>query len=311
MFKNIILLSGLLILPLLVIHGYDLRYPREILAIGLAIILTVYHLSAYKLEFPDNRWIFYFILWAFFATLFIPKIQGLTLSGGASLDGLWNFKPLFYLTIYALMFFVISDLVITGQNIRQICYVICVSSTIMSIIVIGQFFGIENFLKNPSAHDLTSVTQYRLGGLLGHPTLVSAYLVICLPLILYIKQWIPAVLATMAILATRSDFAIGTLIFSSIFFWCYGKSFRVVLSSIICFLSISLIFILKIPVQDSGRFAIWGMILKDMTTPFLIPDGLTYFFTGFGIGSFSYLFPSIHSNLWLQAHNEYLQVFYS
>lgn len=314
MIKNLILI-GLFVLPLFVMHGYSFRYPREILALGLALAIAMYGIyeGLIQCEF-DNVWILAFIGWVFISLLFIPQIKGLEF-GSQNVNGLWNIKSLFYISIYAITFFVISNLNISDDFIMKSCYAILIPSVITAIIVIGQYFGIENFFRNPigateQEQHLVAVTNYKLGGLMGQPTLCSAYLAMTLPIALYLRKHFVSAIIILSIILIKSDVATIAMISSFAFLLCFSNWKRLGVLAIGVFLIVIVGLCFKYQIQDSGRFGVWLQIWKDMTTPFLVPNGLTYFFTGFGIGSFPYFFPFIHSGGWEQAHNEYLQLFY-
>lgn len=314
MIKNLILI-GLFVLPLFVLHGYSFRYPREVLALGLALAIAMYGIYEGLVQCKaDKAWIMIFIGWVFISLLFVPHIKGLEF-GSENVDGLWNFKALFYISIFALAFFVISNLNLSQDFITKCCYAILIPAVITAVIVIGQFFGIENFFRNPTGateqeQHLVAVTNYKLGGLMGQPTLSSAYLSMVLPIAFYLRKHALSSLIILAIILTKSDVATIAMISSVAFLLCFSNWKKIGILAFLTFLIVIAGIFLKYQIHDSGRFDIWLQILKDMTTPFLIPNGLTYFFTGFGIGSFPYFFSSLHSSHWQQAHNEYIQVFY-
>jgi hypothetical protein len=70
-------------------------------------------------------------------------------------------------------------------------------------------------------------------------------------------------------------------------------------------------------VGDSGRFKVWSVIIKDVKNPMNANgQAIKRSLTGFGLGSFRYLFHNQHKDLtpgepFFEAHNEYLEVLYN
>jgi len=103
-----------------------------------------------------------------------------------------------------------------------------------------------------------------------------------------------------------------------------SKKLMITMSSlfIILFLTLSIGFFTSNKIHNfigggtgSTRFPVWSQIIKDVKNP-VEGGSKQYSFTGYGLGSFRYLFHSQHpisevGDNFLEAHNDYLELFYN
>lgn len=296
-----LLYIGLIVLPFLVVKGYDTRYPKELLSIGISLVIALSVLYQGRMKPFRNYWALGFVAWCYVATVFAPKINGLYLSGGGNMDGLWNFKPLFMMSVYLLALIAISSQVYSAKTLNIIFKIIANCGFFMACYVILQFFGIDPVFSVKEAPEIkVAVTSPSLVGTLGQPTIAGAFLVLTVPFILLLRKYLYLAVICAALLAIKSDLSIVALFASVIFYFFNGKSWHLAIAGMI--LGILGFILLKVGIfSDSGRFFMWQSIFDDVKR---------VFFTGFGVGAFSYLFSVIHNHpsSWLQAHNEYLEV---
>lgn len=152
--------------------------------------------------------------------------------------------------------------------------------------------------------EITATPGYKFIGTLGHPTIVAAYILMCLPAAFYLRKRLLSVVMILAIFVTQSDMAIFAFFMTMIFnLLCWNKKilflvFAMVALAVWAALENSMI-------HDSGRFAMWAQAYGDMKA------NPATFLWGFGLGSFAYIFPIAHDApgaAWFQMHNEYLEV---
>jgi len=188
----------------------------------------------------------------------------------------------------------------------------------MSVYAIGQWFGYDQFfavkLDNPAA---VHTTNYLVGGSMGHPTILAAFIVMIIPLAIYIKKYWMAAIMLVAVILTKSDIALGSLFASGIFYIGLRNKKTAIITAVSSAIIVALAVTayintpLKKYVSDSGRFAMWADVIADVNNPMHSTLTDTYPWTGFGIGSFKYIYPVKNANIWYQAHNEYLEILYN
>jgi O-antigen ligase len=155
-----------------------------------------------------------------------------------------------------------------------------------------------------------------------HVTLAAAFLVIPIPFMIQTRRWLQLAVTFAALILCQSDTAyvgiIGALIFYGLF---RNKLWRWITISLV---SLGLFILLltpsdKLQVNDNGRFPIWKQVWSDVChSP--LEKSKPYFLTGYGLGSYRYLFTSLHTTqvegnvkriLFNKAHNEYVEWFYN
>jgi hypothetical protein len=297
---------GLAVTPFLTIQGYDSRYPKEVFALGIALLIALYGFSRGLKPF-QNKWILLFIFWVGISSIFLPKFEGLNLYGGGNVDGLWSFKSMFYLLTYVLMAWVISSVRFSDNVIWIMVKIMAFSGCLMAVYAILQALGIDPLFHVRDLRKLTGQglpPSANITGTLGQPTILAAFLVMCLPMALCVgKTWIFLTILT-AIIISKSSMAFVALIGAYIYFVFPYRSKRQTFAFTI-FVLFGWLAVNNGWVSDSGRFLMWEQVLQDMRA-----NPITLL-TGFGFGSFGYIFSALmHPTgiFWLQMHNEYLEV---
>lgn len=299
-----LLYIALAVTPFITIQGMDSRYPKEVFALGVALLIFLYMVSRETLKKFDNKWVLLFIGWSILSAFFAPKWLGLNLYNGGNVDGLWNYKALLQIVIYFLALWAISSANFSHKTLDIMINIIAHSGVIMVFYVFLQAIGIDPLYKVSLLEATTYTPSYKLTGTLGHPTIVSAFILMCIPMAIYLRKYWMVALMVIALLMTKSVVAIVALVGSIIYFVLCKNLFKLTVVNIVIFVIIILGLYYEI-LGNSGRFAVWTMAFNDMKS-----NPIT-FLTGFGIGSFSYIFtPLMHSSYtyWAQLHNEYFEI---
>lgn len=194
--------------------------------------------------------------------------------------------------------------------------IICWCGLVMSIYGTAQFFGIDQFFTLSDNPLTKNVTAYQVTGSMGHPNRFGSFILLCIPSAFYLKKYWMAALMVAGIAISQSMSAYIALAVGGVLWGSYKYKFVLILvgiglTGILIFLSLNTGFKEKIfnSGWDNGRFGVWGAAIADVTTPFG-DDGITYFWSGFGPGSFEYIFPGKNNSPFLEAKNEWLEIFY-
>lgn len=322
MFKWLIGLS-LILVPFITVHGQDIRELKS--ALAFAAMLTIGLLAAHKgyLKKFGNKFVLMLIGYVWLSTMLAPS-SGLFLMG-MPLMQFWAWKPFCYLLAYFLGIWAIASYPFELKDIRFILNIMVWCGTVMSIFVIIQFFNLDQFFgPNPFSkiHE-----QGNLAGTIGHPTFVSSYLAMIIPLAIYLRKYWQTVVIAIVVLIVQSQVAIGAMVLSLLFLLAVRGKKQLYASIAILVLLIGLGFGISHfhprYISDSGRFFEWGRIVRDVNTPIranVEDSGVKagkYPITGRGLGSFYYTYHLMHKandgspSGFYQAHNEYLEWLYN
>ncbi len=238
-------------------------------------------------------------------------------------SGLYNFKPMFEVMVFFLMFMGLSSMEIKEGAIERLFRTIAWIAVIYSGYILLQRVGLDQIYR------LTGNPQHmsrcpEAGGFIGQPVFAAAFLAMCMPFVIKTRRYWMVALVTAAIFATGNRTAIIACAISSLLIWKktriqypFGYGLAFVVAGIFVFAMLAAIvahFIypnLNLVIADCGRLEVWKGLLLDFLSPRFPGIEKTYIFTGFGIGSFSVLFPFYHHSGFLQAHNEYLEILYT
>lgn len=302
---------GLVIVPFFLPRGYDCREPKMALAIGIALSLGLWGLYKGILKPIKNIWACLFIGFLPLSVLMAPGTLQLKLFG-ADLTLFWVWKPLYIIMVFFLMFLTVSSYEFKAKEIKVILTIMSWVGFLMSFYMILQFFYIDQFVRNLYGSNFNLMG--RVGGTIGQPTLVSAFVAMVIPIAIYLKKYIFAIIMFIAVCLTRSQVSIGAMVFSLMFLYgMTGKKQFISMISLSIILGSLLIadYVIRKEsgiVSLSGRAKGWEQTYKDITEPFVKGDEAGHGITGYGIGSFHYLHRLKHHSNFAQAHNEYLEL---
>ena len=221
----------------------------------------------------------------------------------------WSWKYLFGLMAFALMLGTISNY----NKPIKVLHIMAWVGLIMSVYVVFQQFGIEQFFNLRQG---VTDTQPQIGGTMGHPTVVSSFIAPLVIIGFIIKQWFKSLIMAIAVFISLSQVAIGSMVCGIIFYLLSIKKYFWIVFIILSLLAIVFSFYyadnpvkVRSFIQDNARFSRWAMIYDDVMSR--SKDGTRYSITGFGPGSFEFMFHTQHNNGYRQAHNEFMEVLYN
>ncbi|MBU2051422.1 MAG: O-antigen ligase family protein [Gammaproteobacteria bacterium] len=316
---KILLVIGLALIPFAMWPGLDSREPKLAMALVFALALSLTGLYQGVLKPVRNKWLL-FLMGFFLINIWLcPK--PIIPYAGTIIGAFWVWEPFCYALIFFLMYVTLSSLIYNAKEKEILFNIMAWVGLIMSIYVFLQFFGIDQFYSITGKHEAMRTPCGFVGGTLGHPTVVSSFIGMIIPIALFLKKYWFASIMILAVLATKSNVAIGAMIASLVFLYALKDQKTAVLVAITSFIFILLAIsaYIYIPqfrpfIGDSGRFGVWQNILKDVNSPIAEGAKQRYPYTGLGIGSFKYIFHVKHSGViipFFQAHNEYLEILFT
>lgn len=301
---------GLFAIPFFIWQGYDSRQPKFFLAFFVSLLLGLYG-ARNGLRSYRNIWILAFLAFIPVSFLLAPQID--VKVAGVSIAS-WTLQAFCYLLVFFLAHWTISSVKV---DIHRILRTIVLAGTIMAVYAIFQWFGFEQFFKGQSGG------TYATCGTFGTPVLLAPYLAMVIPIVLYLRKYIQAVLMIVVVFLCDSQIAYGSMIVSLMFLLgARNKRLRIAMLVIfvILLLVLSVGFFTSSKIHNfvgggtgSTRFPVWSQIVTDVKSP-LPETNKKFALTGFGLGSFPYLFHIRHpvpGNEFLEAHNDYLELFYN
>lgn len=300
-----------MLIPLYCEAGTSCRDEKTMLAIIMASALSLFGLYSGKLKSFKNIWAIMLCGYLLISALCAPKANLLLFS--LPIGALWVWKNIYYAFVMLGMLALISNKILTDFDIKLFLEIMIWMALISAIYVIFQYFGIDQFFVRTQAVNL----EGHMGATFGHPTLVSPFIAMIIPIAIYRRKFIQAIVMAVAIVMTKSQVAIGAAVVGVLFYYSTQGSVKLILSiltaSILSFILIYGYFnsgTIQNFVEDNTRFQNWKQIYSDVVNP-IDKEGIhKYSFTGFGPGTFYFRYHVEHNNNYLQAHNEYLEFLY-
>ncbi len=288
----------------------DSRAPKEFIALAFALSIGLLAVFQGTLKPFRNKYLLIIPLYLVFnlfmaphADLFINKVE---------IGDFYFWKPFSEVLCFTLMIIAVASIDI---DLKDILRVMVVCGTIMSIYVILQKLGFDQFWVVKDHPDWTPLIKgAELGGNLGQKTIVASFIVMIIPLSMYLKKYWMTVVMVIACLLTKGLMVISALVLMTIItiFYFYGELRNI----IIMLLLISGVLILfykpmqeKIIEKMDGRYAVWEKTIHDIHHG-QIKDGINYSITGIGLGRFPFVFPLKNKSEFQQTHNDILEFIY-
>lgn len=302
------------VFPFVKVIAPDSRQPKELIAIWFALSIGLLAIFQGNIKPFKNKWLLILISYLLI-NLFMSPIIDLQING-IEIGDFYFWKPFNQVICFSLMIFAVSSSEIDIDHILK-PMVIC--GTLMSIYVILQKFGFDQFWIGKKEQQFTAVTEHLIGGNLGQPTIVASFLVMLFPLSIYLRKYYYTAIIFIAIILTRSDMAILSVMFITIL--STMKYFKIS-NRLICliFILISVItmffylnnknFVNYVNERSSGRIKVWTDIYTDIRDGAIIDNPSDYSFSGIGLGRFSFIFPKKHETIFKQAHSDPLEFIY-
>lgn len=333
MTKYYIVNIGLAVIPFIVWKGMDMRTPKEILAFGIALALCLLSLYHGSLKRFKNYWLLILVGYFLVCMCMAPNFDQFLLAfkQGKRIDilftrpiaGVWNFKPMLFALTYLIMLISIASYEYKAKWVKTHLEIMAMAGFLMAVYIFFQAAELDQFfsLRNMDPQ-VKHMTKPLLGGFIGQPTICAPFIVMCIPIAIYCRKYIFAVLMTIAVVMTQSKLAIGAIAVGVPLYlivssrkWHRRAGVVIILSFLIfCSFNAAKIvqtdWIKKAEGHSSGRILAWKNIIDDLRSPVNkhnAPNALT----GFGPGAFEYTHSIRHENIWRQAHNEPLEFLYN
>ena len=318
MVERILISIGLiatLVLPVFNIYG---RSARMGISIFMALALCLWGFYSGKIKAIKNRWLLFFLLFLLVSTWQAPKVQAVM--GDMSIQNPWAWKTMFIYLVFFGMFAFISSNPFSKKDKDFILKIMVWCGFIVSLHCLAGFFGHTQWLRVIDSRVKVYLTQPHMGSVLQHPTLVSIFIAMLVPLALYLKKWLMATVMVITVCLTFSHAAIGSMVVSLLCLlgmrnkkWFISVIIILVLSSSFLIIGYNTHPKIKKFANSNGRYEIWKNIVEDLKKPFPKEDERAYSFTGFGPGSFRYLYHIQHKASrddvrTFEAHNAYMQI---
>jgi len=311
---NNLVYLGLAVIPFVLIAGYDSRLPKEQISILLSCVIALFCLFNGLLKPVKNKWLFITFIFILISMTLIPKTSLVAgfftgkeffLTPDINIDGVWNFKPVLYCLIYLLYFISVSSV---EWNVKKTFIIISWVGAVLSCFAIIQYFGFNQFLNIRPYEAIGNLPHKEITATLGQPTILSAFLGLCLPFSLYSKRYDHFILSCVAILMTGSLNGIFAILLS--FLVLLRNKFAVIVIAIVLF-SLAITYVALKPSNFNGRIVTWGQTISDIKGDSDWSKKIKRPLTGYGLGAFPFISSTFHQSAWREVHNEYLQIAFS
>ena len=302
LFPNVTVLAG------------DTRSHKELMAVALALFIGLLALYQGKMKPFRNKWLLFFIGLQMVTINLMPRIP--LVINNTDNSGFWVWKPMFQVLCFLLMGIALSSIEIKKRDIDKLMKIICFVMVIQAGYVILQSMGLDQFFRAKGIGAIGDVEFAERVGVLGHPTLVSPFIAMGIPIALYMRRFLFAVVMTLAVCLTHSQVAIGAMIISLLAYICLVRPKNFLLVFPISLIGgITALKTGLLHINGNGRFEAWKSIIHGiLNTKIEGYEGVDFSLFGHGLGSFPYLSPTVQGRLdigaFASAHNEYLEIFW-
>ena len=322
--QRLLIILGLVIIPFYEIFLKVLPFVKSIApdsrctkeAIALVFALSIGLLAVFQgtLKPFKNKYFLIIPVFLLFNIIMAPHID-MFINNIESGD-FYFWKPFAEVLCFSLMIIAISSIEINFDEILKIM-VIC--GTVMASYMILQSLGFDQFWNVKPESVLAKVRNCAVGGNLGQYTIVASFIVMMVPLAMYLKKYWCALIITTATIITTSAMAILSifLVWIISIFYLYKELRRPMI--ILCIImAIVFPFLLfkneslrdKIILRMDGRYEVWKQTLHDIKYGQIPSIKERFPYTGIGLGRFGYLFQQVHNVWFQQAHNDILEFIY-
>jgi len=317
------LVNPLTILPFISTIDGGTRPPKEFISLIFSLAIFLYALFNGEIKSFKNKWFLIFLFYIPFSIINSPPF--ITLLGQHNIAGSWQWKPFTYILIYTLLIITISNIDFNKIERRRIFSIVTIIGVLISLYIFIQGLDLDQIFKVKSIDLIGLPMNPRLIGTMGNSTLISAFLVICLPFCYYMKKWGRASILICAILLCNSIMSTGAMVVSaSLYSFMLWPKCRPYLGALGMVAMLGLTYFYAsdtaqtkayITSQSNGRVGIWKSILEDIksapinqdiNTPGLSPEQIQYLtaqndriysMTGIGGGSFKIMFSEKHKEI--------------
>lgn len=286
-------------------------------ALLFALALGLWGIYKGKVKKSQNHWISILALFCLVSAFYAP--QPLIVLFDIGVSNFWIWQPLFSILVFYLMFTVISSNDFEQKDLKLFFEIMVWCGFLMGAYAILQYFGVDQFFRNNNNPDNTYNPQWPISGFFGQPTILSPFIAMLIPIALLMRRYGKAIVMIIAVLFTKSTVAITAMCLMLLFIAsCNNK--KIIGFAVTGVIIIGVLFSMAYCtnnklrqgiLNDNGRFVKWKQIVSDISNPAKEINNRTYGITGFGLGTFKFLYHIKHNNCFFQAHNEYLEILYN
>ena len=317
MFETLLHL-GMVATAFMFIPGGDLREIKMIAALIFAMSLISVEFYTRGISKFNNKWFLILLAYIPVSVMLAPN-PAITLIG-IDVSHFWCWEPMLYILIFSLMIMSIASHEFKREDVYRLLRTMVYCGAFTATYMVLQFFMIDQWFE-----PISSFINGRghVAGFIGNPTLTSPFVAMIIPIALYLKRHILALIMIISVFLTDSQMGYGAMIVSLIFYFSMFGAKRFVLCGLtMVVLSASLILVwnnqaTKNFINPNERFFHWKQIAIDIKSPLSEEIKTSYPITGRGLGSFKYVYHVEHPggettpNRFQQAHNDYLEFAYS
>lgn len=319
--KRLLIISGLVIIPFYEIFlkalpfvrsvAPDTRAPKEILALVFALSIGLLAVFQGDIKPFRNKWFICIPVYLLLNLIMAPH-SDMFVNNVESGD-FYFWKPFSEVLCFTFMIIAISSM---EENIEEILKVMVICGSVMAGYVILQNFGLDQFWMAKTEQNFTAVRGEALGGNLGQPTIVSSWIIMMIPLAMYLKKYWMVLLMSIACLLTQGAMVTGALILIWIIsvFYRYKELRIIILISILAigiFVGINKPLQHKITNRMDGRYEVWQNVLSDIKNGQIKGEKQKFTITGVGFGRFPFIFPDRYKSVFQQVHNDPMEFAYN
>lgn len=299
--------------PYVQVHAMDTRVTKELVSMMIALAIGLTAVFQGSLKPFKNKFFLILIGYLFFSYFMSPFIP-LAIDNVNS-SNFWFWKPMVQVLCFSMMIFAVAsmDFDISILKVAMLCGVA------MSVYVILQNFGFDQFWAEKQGDEFIQVTQRGVGGSLGSSVVVSSFIVTLIPIAMFFKKYFSALIMVSAVVICKSDMASITLVFV-VLALASRVDFRIFLLVFLTGIFLMIFgvnkfindadFHKKILDRGNGRFQVWKQTIQDFRDGPIEGMKSDYSMTGTGLGSFPHFFTQKHNSTFQQAHNDPIEFLY-
>ena len=306
--------------PYTVSAAPDTRVAKIALGVWIALAIGLIAFFSGEIRRCKNQWLLLFIVYIPLSIHLSPQFN--IQLNGITTNNYWVWQPFCHLLCFFLMFMAVQSVRVSKKEFNDLLNLMVLCGFVMAIYMIIQGLGYDQFFIKKDGKEFWQVTQPGVVGNLGNSTVVAAYVGMMVPMAVYLKRYVKAGVIVLAVLVSQSVMAIVALLtVVSIYLIINFKKCACIFIALILMVIIAIgswanylypdgyASFCKETFTANGRFVVWKEVHRVIKDEKIGEGGLTYPFTGTGIGSYPIVVKPIIKTHFAQVHNEYLEIF--
>lgn len=298
------------VFPYIVVIAPDTRAPKELIAMFFALSIGLLAVFKGNIKPFNNKFILIIPIYLLFNLWMSPHFD--LFINTVECGDLYFWKPFSEILCFILMIFAIAS---SDDDFIPIFKIMVICGTLMSAYVIFQKFGFDQFWIQREGDQFVQVRGRLLGGNLGQSTVVSSWIIMMIPISIYLRKYYMSFIMIIAVFLTGSAMALMSMVLMALIYLIkFNKKFLIIFATLfiilICLISFKQDIRLKIVQRMDGRFEVWKNIFYDIRGGAIAGVSQDFSTTGVGFGRFPFIFPDKHKSNFKQAHNDFLEFTY-